>query len=340
MSKKETVPVDEAAKLEDAVTRAQREIELFKNWLANDGRHSPSVGKPRRTSSQTAPQLAATHTGTQSFGSANNESTRLLQRNLSQLKWGGLIAVVVILFAAFAVVVSGYRNTQAILQQIALHDLQITEPADGASLVDGQTIRGNTPYPGLNHYFVLTDAKTGHVSIQPARAISGGSFAGEMTLNSEGAGAAKQPDEIFLRVLATQEQLGTGPLVTYPDDGKFSRQVRLWSKPVEQLVISNPAEGATVGLDEPVVGNTRLGHLKHYVVVTPIRSGTPFIQAQPVNINDGSFTGHAQFATQSHGSGERFAVEIMATSATLSAGALTSRPADAVTSKPVTVRRR
>lgn len=340
MSKKETVAEDEAAKLEDAVTRAQREIELFKNWLANGGRHSPSVGKPSRTSTHATPPSTATHSGTVSVGGSNSDySTRLLQRNVSQLKWGGLIAVVVILFAAFALIVSGYRNTQTILQQIALSGLQITEPADGASVSEGQTIRGNTPYPRLNHYFVLTDA-TGHVSIQPARVSSAGSFAGEVTLNAEGADAAKQPDEILLRVLATQEQLVTGSFVTYPDDAKLSSHVRLLPKPVDQIVISSPAEGATVGMFEQVIGTSHVGDLKHYILVRPVKSGAAYIQEQPVAGNNGNLTGRAQFGTASVGIGQQFTVEIIATSTTLAPGLLNDKPTDAVTSKPITVRRK
>jgi hypothetical protein len=340
MSNKDSnVRIAEEERLQAAVSRVEEEVSLFKKWLASESCRYP--GDPKSMSDATrASQQPQITTPIKVASALGVGSTQLLERIDSRLKWGGLIAVVVILFAALAVVVTGYRNTQTILQQIALNDLQVTEPADGASVGDGQTIRGNTPYPGLNHYVVLTDVKTGHVSIQPARVSSVGLFAAEMTLNNEGADDVKQPEEISLRVMATEEQLGTGTIVAFPGDAKLSRHIRLLLKPADRIVISSPAEGATVGLFEQVIGTSRVADVKHYVLVKPVRSGTAYIQEQPVAHNNGKLTGRAQFGTASFGIGEQFTVEIIATSTTLNPGVLSNRPADAVTSKPVSVSRR
>src|SRR5437660_7094343 len=147
-------------------------------------------------------------------------------------------------------------------------------------------MRGNTAYPELHHYVVVTLVRTGSSSIQPALVSPDGTVSAEVRF-SDGSGnvTAGEDDEFTLRVLATKEALSTGSLRTFPTDAKLSRQITVRrTQPTEQLTITVPAHGGEVSFDDKVEGKTPFTNLTHYIVITPLRVGTPYIQDRPASV--------------------------------------------------------
>lgn len=344
MSKTDSeVPVDDEARLQAAVGRVEEEVALFKKWLASEPRQPArgpksfgaapaAVGQTQRPPSR----------GGVSTSVSDGQSVVLLERVVSQLKWGGIVGIIAVVISALGIVINSSRNTQIVVQQIQLNSLEITEPPNSASVGLGQIVRGNTPYRNLNHYVVVTSARTGSINIQPALVNPDGTFSAEIRFTGpSGNIAAGEDDEFTVRVLATKEQLGAGSLTSFPDDAKISKQITVRrTKPTEQLVIAIPLNGATVGLDERVSGTTPFSDLNHYIIVTPSRVGTPYVQDQAASVSMGAFSGRARFGGVNVGIGEQFAVQIVATKATLAPGPLAKQPADAVLSNSVTVIRK
>lgn len=105
-----------------------------------------------------------------------------------------------------------------------------------------------------------------------------------------------------------------------------------------RLMITSRQNGDTVLLTETVRGITPFRDLYHYVVVTPVKTGTGVIQPGPVAVGaGGSWTGIAKFGDANLGVGELYMVRCLATRSKLQAGAFTVEPRDAVFSDPVFV---
>jgi hypothetical protein len=199
---------------------------------------------------------------------------------------------------------------------------EITFPANNAEVGLGQQVRGHTSYLDRKHYIVVTTMSNGSQQIQkePAPVSPDGSFSGGARFGTAGNG---QDDEYKIQVFATK---ASGPLSSVPADAIFAPEpvtVRR-SLPVEpQVVITVPVTGAAVGGDDPVLGETLAPGLNHYIVVTPIRTGSPAVQDQPARVSpDGTFTGRARFGGANVGVGEQFSVYVIATEARLAAGPL------------------
>lgn len=335
-------PENDAAALEAAIKRAEAEVARVKEWMASEPRQS---GRRPKSTTATVGSTQSPETPSRVRSStfeSNGRAINLLELILSQLKWGGVIALITVILTALGIVITNYRNTQTVVQQIQLNDLDITDPPEGASVGLGQRVRGNTPYPYLNHYLVVTLVRTGSTSIQPALVNPDGTFTGEVRF-SDGVGniAVGEDDEFTVRVLATKEKLDAGNLVTFPDDAKLSRQITVRrTRPTEQLAITVPASGAEVGFDDKVSGTTPFTDVNHYIVVTPLRVGTPYVQDQPASVSNGTFSGRARFGGVNVGVGEQFTVQVVATRSTLAAGPLAKQPADAVVSNSITVTRK
>ncbi len=252
------------------------------------------------------------------------------------------IAIITVIIATLGLVFNSNRNTQTVVQEIKQNNLDITDPPEGASVGLGQRVRGNTPYPYLNHYLVVKLVRTGSTSIQPAIVDPDGTFSGEVRFSDGGGNiAVGEDDEFTVRVLATKEKLDAGSLATFPDDAKLSRQITVRrTRPTEQPAIIVPASGAEVSFDDKVSGTTPFTNLNHYIVVTPLRVGTPYVQDQPASVTNGTFSGRARFGGAAVGVGEKFSVQVLATKTTLAAGPLTKQPADAMVSNSITVTRK
>ena len=84
------------------------------------------------------------------------------------------------------------------------------------------------------------------------------------------------------------------------------------------LSIRLPRDGGEVSLKEIVSGKTPYPEKNHYLVVTPVEVGDPYIQRTPIQISkSGQWTGFAQFGSHTVGIGEVFLLSIIATNETL-----------------------
>ena len=104
-------------------------------------------------------------------------------------------------------------------------------------------------------------------------------------------------------------------------------------------VITKPANGERVVLNDLIRGTTPCSTMKHYVIVTP-SNGVNWVQSKPFSIDpNGIFSTEAQFGEGSIGIGEKYIVRVLVTTTTLSPGQLRQMPTDAVLSGAITVTR-
>jgi hypothetical protein len=81
--------------------------------------------------------------------------------------------------------------------------------------------------------------------------------------------------------------------------------------------------------------------MNHYIVVTPIETGSDHIQDKPVSIYAGGlFTGETRFGQGDLGIGEKFIVRVLASKSSLTPNILPKVPEDAIFSEPIIVTRR
>jgi cytoskeletal protein RodZ len=357
------------AKLQTAIKRAEAEVERVKKWLAKE---QPEV--PPRKNSETVPK-GDTHTrvtlnASEKFRSHKLESPgelvdelkalssevkswktesrqRLTDKNAADRK-GRIIAtlsvVVAVIFGTIGLWININRQADKVQNKIEESQLVLTSPSEGTEVGLGHRVLGKTPFPQLNHYIAVRVVRTGSTYFQPAFVSPDGSFSGEARF---GDAASGEDDEYTIRALATKATLVTGNLTEVPSDAVWSDFVtvrRVQSSPVAgtQIAITTPTEGAEVGADSTISGKTSFTDLNHYIVVTPTRIGTSFVQNQPALVNraDGSFTWRATFGGAQVGVGEQFTVRVLATKSTLPEAPLTKEPADAVSSNLVTVKRK
>ncbi len=261
-----------------------------------------------------------------------------------------IIALIVAIIGASAAGVGVWRDikkTQADVKQVGAEvrkgQFVITSPADYSEVGLGQVIRGRTPFPDRNHYIVVTLVRTGtaYVQDEPAFVSPDGTFTGEARFGNQAVG---EDDEFRIQVLATKAILGAGILAEIPDDAIFSESltVRRVAPSGNQIVITSPTDGAEVAFDDKILGTTPFPEMNHYIVVTPVKIGTAFVQDNPASANRvrGTFSGTARFGGAEVGVGEQFIVRVVATRSKLPAGPLTHEPDDAVPSNSVTVRRK
>jgi hypothetical protein len=342
MSKKDSdSPIDEEARLQEAVSLVEQEVALFKNWMASELGQRSRAAKPLGSA-----RASAQPYNPDSIRASDGQSIVLLERALSQLKWRsfvGIIAVIIaVVVAAVGITINSQRNAESLIQQIQLNRLEITEPPDGARVSSGQTVRGNTPFPYLNHYLMVTAIRTGNTNLLPTTVNPDGTFSGEVRFADPASDMTTgEDDEYTVRVLATKQQLSPGRLASSPDDASIAKPITVRrSKANKQVMITVPVGGATVGLEERVSGTTPFSDLNHYIIVTPLKVGTPYVQAQPATVSNGTFNGQARLGGTSVGVDDQFSIQIVATKAILAPGPLNKPPEDAVKSNSVNVIRK
>jgi hypothetical protein len=111
----------------------------------------------------------------------------------------------------------------------------------------------------------------------------------------------------------------------------------------QKFVITFPAEGSTVRVNDLVRGKTPFLDKNTYVVITPVETGDNFVQEGPVRVGvAGTWTSQARFGSGEVGVGQKFVIRALSTQSVLHAGELTAAqvPQDAVFSESVTVVRR
>jgi hypothetical protein len=109
----------------------------------------------------------------------------------------------------------------------------------------------------------------------------------------------------------------------------------------KEFRITFPSDGDSVGLNSLIRGETPYLDMNHYIMVTPVKTGTDFIEGEPVKIySGGSWTGTAKFGEAGAGGGENFIVRAIATASALAPGALAEVPKGAKFSESITVTRK
>jgi hypothetical protein len=104
------------------------------------------------------------------------------------------------------------------------------------------------------------------------------------------------------------------------------------------FVIVQPQEGTLVEAGATVQFVSPYGDLNHYVIVTPLQSPTRWVVDGPLRVSAGEQQhGNARFGDTVAGRGERFSLQILATSFHLRQGALEELPTDSKFSQAINV---
>lgn len=260
--------------------------------------------------------------------------------------WSLRIAIISTFLTLVAIIIAvwiGWDKISSVQTDVKQTQLVITSPSEGERVGLGQKVYGKTPFFKMNHYIVVRLVRTGtaYVQSEPAYVSPDGSFSGEARFGDQTVGL---DDEFRIQVLATKTTFPAGVLTNAPDDAVLSKSVtvRRVGVPGDHIVITSLTNGAEVEFDDRILGTTPFPELNHYIVVTPVRVGTAFVQDNPASVNrvDGTFSGTARFGGAEVGVGEQFIVRVLATKTILPAGPLTHEPENAVTSNSVTVRRK
>lgn len=346
--------------------RVRARVDWMKEVLEKQRRAGDSqrgAAKPNQGDSKAAPVASPPANTARSAGESVIELRKL---NEGLKDWGGrwyqswtdqkrddhkvriiatLSIIVTVIFGTIGILVNTNKQADIVGKKVEASQFMITSPTEGAAVGIGQKVRGKTPRPDLNHYILVTTIRTGTMVLEPAFPSRDGIFSGDARFGDQTVG---EDDEFTIRGLATTNVLNSGPLFSLPENAMLSEPVsvkRVLSVPVVAgpgPTITAPTDGLSVGIEYQIKGKTPLADWNHYVVVTPFKMGTAFVQDQTATINraDRSFTARARLGGVQVGVGERFSIRILATKSTLSAAPLINPPADAIFSNTVTVTRK
>ena len=138
----------------------------------------------------------------------------------------------------------------------------------------------------------------------------------------------------------------TGIFVTAKDMRSRMRTVDNRTRDIETQIakrnfkITSPSNGDSVDIAELIQGETPFRGMHHYVIVTPVKIGTDFVEEEAKVSPGGLWSGNAVFGTAAVGAGEKFVVRALVTNSTLSPGPLSGMPKDAIFSESITVTRK
>ena len=106
------------------------------------------------------------------------------------------------------------------------------------------------------------------------------------------------------------------------------------------IIIIAPKTGSLVDVSDTVEFVSPYDNLNHYVIVTPLSSATRWVVDGPLRAEAGvQQYGNARFGETRAGRGERFSIQILATTSQLTAGPLERLPLDHKFSAAVIVTR-
>lgn len=117
-------------------------------------------------------------------------------------------------------------RVERVQKSIQARQFKITFPADGATVERTSLIRGETPFPELNHYVVVTPVKTMDNWVQPGpmNVSATGLWSGSATFGTAAVGAGQQ---FMVRAFATKSMVPEGTLEKekVPEDAIFSESI-------------------------------------------------------------------------------------------------------------------
>lgn len=248
---------------------------------------------------------------------------------------GIVLGVVTIVVATIGVIVA-IQKVDGLKSSVEQTKLIIVSPKDGEAVGLGQRVNGHSPFLKLNHYILVTCVRTGDVEIQPAFVRPDGTFTGQARFGDQGCG---RDDEFNIQVFATKSAALPDAV---PNGAPRSNVVKVRrAQPEAGIVITSPTKDTGVTMNEEIHGRTALTDLKHYIVVTPLRTGTAVVQDARASVDrsTSTFSGRARFGDNQTSVGEPFSVRVLATKSTLPPGALMSEEGT-VPSNTVTVKRK
>jgi hypothetical protein len=139
----------------------------------------------------------------------------------------GLIATVVFGILPLTARVSNVGSRiEGVERSILARQFKITFPAEGATVERISSIRGETPFPEMNHYVIVIPVKTMDNWVQPGpvSVSASGLWSGSATFGTAAIGAGEQ---FTVRVLATKSRVSEGTLEKekVPGDAIFSESI-------------------------------------------------------------------------------------------------------------------
>lgn len=120
-------------------------------------------------------------------------------------------------------------RVERVQKSIQARQFKITFPADGATVERTNLIRGETPFPEMNHYVVVIPVKTMDNWVQPGpvSVSASGLWSGSATFGAAAVGAGEQ---FIVRALATKSMVSEGTLAKVPGDAIFSESITVTRK--------------------------------------------------------------------------------------------------------------
>ena len=115
-------------------------------------------------------------------------------------------------------------RVEQVEKSVKARQFTIKVPSDGGTVGLIESARGETPFPNMNHYIVVTPLKIGVDFIEdgPASVSASGVWSGSARFGAAAVGAGEQ---FMVRALATKSMLSPGPLAEVPDDAMFSESI-------------------------------------------------------------------------------------------------------------------
>lgn len=162
------------------------------------------------------------------LGTAINEFQESIVREFGRsnriTKLGILIAVISLFATAISVVWPIVSRIERTEKSILASRFKITNPVDGATVELVQSVRGETPFPKMNTYVIVTSVKTGDnfVVDGPVKIYAGILWMGSAKFGAAAVGAG---EDFMVVGLATNLKLPLGSLTEIPKDAIFSEPI-------------------------------------------------------------------------------------------------------------------
>jgi hypothetical protein len=150
----------------------------------------------------------------------------------SRAAWAAVLVGILAAAAAFLPLLKASRDVESTAQDVKSIEkavlsskLLISSLSNGDHVTSNEVVSGFTPYPGRNHYLVITPSKIGDSYVQDRAAVRpDGTWTGNAKFGSGDVGVN---EKFTVRCLATEAEVRTGSLASQPlsPDAVFSSTV-------------------------------------------------------------------------------------------------------------------
>ncbi len=151
----------------------------------------------------------------------HNTVSAEFRANARTAKFSIIITLIGFLATVISVILPIMKSVERVEKDIMASRFKITQPGDGETVDLTAVVRGQTPFPEINNYVIVTALKTGDSFIEdgPVKSYAGGLWTGRAKFGAAGVGSG---EEFVVRGLATKSVLIHGPLTGLPEDAIFS----------------------------------------------------------------------------------------------------------------------